>query len=71
MFFKHHCMVCKRDFNTEFPYTEQQFSIRWDKWLRGALVQEAFPELTRTQREAMVTGICDPCWKKVFPEETK
>lgn len=33
--------------------------IRWDK---GALIQDALPYLTKSQREALITGICDPCW---------
>jgi hypothetical protein len=69
MWFKHHCIVCNKDYNIEFPYTEQEFSIRWDKWSRGELVQRAFPELSADQREAMQTGTCARCWNKIFPPE--
>lgn len=29
---------------------------------RGALIQEAFPNFTPTQREFIMTGICNVCW---------
>lgn len=40
-------------------------------WTRGALIQNALPELTAEQREVLVTGICGECWKEMFrePEE--
>lgn len=66
MFFKHHCMLCNKDHNTEFPYTEQEFSIRWDLWRQGRLVQNVFPELRPEQREAMQTGLCIPCWERLW-----
>lgn len=28
----------------------------------GALIQNAFPTLTPSQREFFATGICDKCW---------
>jgi len=31
-------------------------------WKRGALLQEAFPELTVNQRELILTGYHDACW---------
>lgn len=29
---------------------------------RGALIQDAFPNFTPSQREMIMTGICDKCW---------
>ena len=34
----------------------------YDKWENGELIQRAFPYLTPSQREAIMTGICDKCW---------
>lgn len=32
-------------------------------WVMGSvLVQRAFPDLSDTDREALITGICDTCW---------
>ena len=28
----------------------------------GALIQDAFPNFTPSQREMLMTGICDECW---------
>ena len=68
VWFKHHCMLCNTDQNIEFPLTEQEFSIRWDTWARGALVQQAFPTLSPEQRETMITGICPPCYRRLWPK---
>jgi len=35
----------------------------------GAFIQHAFPELTPDIRERMMTGICGPCFDKLFGEE--
>lgn len=35
-------------------------------WERGAVIQYALPDLTDTEREALMSGICDPCWNRVF-----
>ena len=29
---------------------------------RGALIQDAYPNFTPSQREMIMTGICDECW---------
>jgi len=31
----------------------------------GALVQKAWPTLTPSQRELMISGICDDCWNNM------
>ena len=38
-------------------------------WEDGAMAQDAFPELSASQREALITGICDECWNKMAQEE--
>lgn len=38
------------------------------EWDQGALIQDAMPDLTAEQREALLTGICTPCWDKSFGE---
>jgi hypothetical protein len=68
VFFKVRCPSCQRERSEEFNYTDQEFRIRWDRWSQGAHVHDAFPELSVRQREAMQTGICDSCWKKIFPD---
>ena len=34
----------------------------YDKWENGELIQRAFPYLTPSEREALITGICDDCF---------
>lgn len=34
----------------------------------GAFVQDAFPELTVGERELLISGTCDACWERFFPE---
>ncbi len=41
----------------------------FEAWERGRLIQDAFPDLTKEEREALITGYCEPCWAKIFPEE--
>lgn len=38
------------------------------KFENGALVQDAFPELSATEREVILSGICPECQEKIFGE---
>ena len=38
------------------------------KFNQGASLQVAFPYLTPGQRERFLSGICDPCFDKLFAE---
>ena len=53
------------------PFCGKPHSITVDRkeyytgaYLRGAgaLIQNAFPNFTPSQREFIMTGICDKCW---------
>ena len=39
--------------------------VKWNNG-RGAFVQDAFPMLSADDRERLVTGICGPCWERLF-----
>ena len=39
----------------------------YDAWHNGALIQEVFDYLSAGQRELMISGTCDTCWNKFFP----
>ena len=46
-----------------------EISIDFDKfmeWKEGKKVQDAFPELSPSERELLITGMCSECQKKVF-----
>jgi len=38
----------------------------WDSWQAGALIQDAFPELSADTREQLKTGYHSACWDKAF-----
>lgn len=41
---------------------------RWNMGL-GAFVQDAFPDLSASDREILHTGICGECWATLPPED--
>lgn len=38
----------------------------WSDYLDGASVQVAFPNLSATEREIIISGICPQCQESVF-----
>jgi len=38
-------------------------------WQNGALIQDAFPDLSPATREQIKTGYHEDCWAQVFPDE--
>jgi hypothetical protein len=57
------CPSCKKEWKLEVSLA----GIK--KWGNGACIQDALPELTPAERELLMTGICDPCYQKMFPPE--
>lgn len=57
------CMVCKRTSQLNIPVEGYQ------AWERGALLQNALPELTDDERELLLTGTHPDCWDIAFPDE--
>lgn len=39
------------------------------KYRKGALIQDAFPELTKDQREFLISGMSPEGWEEAFPKE--
>ena len=39
------------------------------QYTNGALVQDAFPNLTATEREVIISGICPACQDTLFGDE--
>ena len=35
-------------------------------WSDGMLAQEAFPHLSATERESLISGLCPTCQKSIF-----
>jgi len=57
------CRIC----NQEIPVsaTEEQLM----SWHAGALIQYAMPGVPADERELLISGICGPCFDRMFPEE--
>ena len=49
----------------DLPITESQL----DEWQEGGLIQEVMPNLTKSQREFVMTGITDEEWDNEFGTE--
>lgn len=32
----------------------------------GASIQNAMPELSKSDREALISGVCDKCWEYMY-----
>ena len=39
------------------------FNALYNFVMGGQLIQRAFPKLNASDREALMTGICDTCWQ--------
>ena len=49
----------------------EQIHVRerdYDSWHNGNLIQDVMPYLSAEQRELMISGTCDKCWKEFFPD---
>ena len=54
-------IVRKRDLDI----TEAQF----EAWQNGALIQDAMPQLSVSDREFLINGVTDEEWRQTFGEE--
>jgi len=58
-------LVSGKTHEQELPITEAQVL----EYENGALIQDAFPNLTQSQREFFKTGITAEEWDELFAEE--
>ena len=54
------CPICHERTDIDVP------EAGYHAWRAGTLIQEAMPELSVDQREALMTGFCVPCWNNMF-----
>ena len=57
------CRMCKDQVEMEV-YAEDV-----EAWENGELIQDAMPYLTPGEREVLISGTCDSCWDKMFPND--
>ena len=41
---------------------------QFEAWRNGELIQNAMPDLTPTEREQLISGLCPKCQAKMFVE---
>ena len=58
------CPDCLAIRDVRLPYSLGEFLAQRDRWKREKKIQDAFPELDASQREALVTGLCDACFDR-------
>ena len=54
------CPVCGKSHSVSVDYRD------YYSWRNGELVQRAFPYLTTSEREQLVSQICPECQEKIF-----
>jgi len=54
------CPFCGKEHSVKVP------AEGYIKWLNGELVQKAFPELSATEREQLISQICPDCQESIF-----
>lgn len=61
---KGNCVFCKHIWEVTVKAKDVDRYIN-----EGVLVQNAFPYLTATERECIISGMCPTCQVKIFGEE--
>ena len=59
------CVFCGDDHAVEVELKD------YERWENGELAQNAFPYLTPTEREQLISGICPKCQAKIFGQSKK
>ena len=56
------CPFCGAEHSVEVDSTQ------FEAWKNGELIQNVMPDLTPTEREQLISGLCPKCQAKVFGE---
>ena len=56
------CPFCGADHAVEVNLTQ------FEAWQNGELIQKAMPNLTLTEREQLISGLCPKCQAEMFSE---
>lgn len=57
----HDCVVCGRIHDPVILDAEKFY-----RWKNGECIQDVFPEMTKEQREILISGTCPECWYELF-----
>lgn len=58
------CLFCKTMHSVT---VEHSAFVLWTKGF--ALIQDAFPHLTASERDLLTSQTCDDCWNRMFRDE--
>lgn len=66
--------LAKESYNVRCVHCNQTFTIQAyardvQSWCDGALIQNAMPYLSAPERELLISGTCDDCWKAIFGDD--
>lgn len=56
------CPFCGKE---HFVYVVEE---DYENWSNGELAQNAFPYLSATEREQLISGLCPTCQREIFGE---
>ncbi len=59
---KRTCPYCKK------VQTVKVRELEFLSWIKGEKIGKAMPTLTPEEREILISGICPPCWDKLFKD---
>lgn len=57
------CPMCGKTYTITVPHEG------FIKWRNGDRIQECMPSLSSEDREALMTGICEGCWERLYGED--
>ena len=57
------CPFCGEDHAVEVNLAQ------YEAWQNGELIQNAMPDLTPTEREQLISGLCPKCQAEMFGEQ--
>lgn len=57
------CIKCRQEYEVEVSVDG------WIRWREGELIQFALPELSKAERELMISGVCGGCFDAMFGSE--
>lgn len=58
------CPVCGNTYEVESTINNFRHYF-----IEGAHAQNAFPDLDKDKRELIISGVCNDCWNKMWPDE--
>jgi hypothetical protein len=60
------CPMCGKEHSM---FLEEEDANNYFKYRKEKLIQDIFPDMSKTDREKFITGYCDECQKKIFGTE--